>query len=697
MRRIIFIISLFMCVIACTKQSSPNPFFVEWEGPYELPPFEKITTKDYKEAFIKGMEEQVDEIEAIVNDSETPSFQNTIAAFDASGKLLTKVINIFFAQSNADGTKEIQELESEIVPLLTQHSDKIMMNAKLFEKVSFVKENVDYSTLTDEETTLLNDLYLNFARNGVLLSEADGAKFKEISERLSILENRFAQNLLAETGSFQLIIDNEKDLEGLSEGAITAAANRAENAGMAGKWIFGLDNPSIIPFLFSNNNKQLREKIFTAYLNRCNNDNEFDNKEVLKETVVLRKNKADLLGYKDFADFVLEKRMAKNTENVYQLLNQIWSPALKKANEELAEMQTLIGEGYGLTSSDWRYYAEKLKAQKYNLSDEELRPYFKAENVLDGIFWVSNQLFGITFIELKDVPKPHKDAQAFLCLDEDGTTELGVLYIDLYARPGLKRGGAWCGTYRDAAQNEKGERIKPITYITCNFTSPLGDEPSLLTPDEVETYFHEFGHALHNLFKTVKYNLTAHVPTDFVELPSQIMEHWAFQPQVLAYYAKHYKTGESIPQELLDKMEAASKYGQGFATVEYLAASYLDMDYHVNVSPETINVIEFEANTLSNRGLISQIPPRYRSTYFQHTFTGFYAAGYYSYIWSEVLDCDAFAAFVESGDIFNKEIAKRFRETILEPGGTYPADKMYENFRGKNPNIQALLKNRGLE
>jgi peptidyl-dipeptidase Dcp len=388
--------------------------------------------------------------------------------------------------------------------------------------------------------------------------------------------------------------------------------------------------------------------------------------------------------------------MAKNTVNVYELLDKVWSPALEKAKEELTGMQSIVGEGTPLTSSDWRYYSEKLKAQKYNLSDEELRPYFKAENVVNGMFWTANQLYGITFKELTDIPKPNKEVQTFVCIDKDGVTELGVLFIDLYARPGLKTVGAWCGTYRDTYQDSEGKRVKPLTYVTCNFTPPVGNEPALLTPDETETFFHEMGHALHNLFKTTKYHSTCDVPSDYVELPSQFMEHWAFEPQVLAYYAKHYKTSEIIPQALVDKMQAASKYGQGFATVEYLAASYLDMDYHVNASPKTINVLEFEANTLNTRGLISQIPPRYRSTYFKHTFEGGYSAGYYSYIWSEVLDADAFEAFVETGDIFNKEVAERFRTYILAPGGTYPADKMYEDFRGKQPTIAPLLKYRGL-
>jgi peptidyl-dipeptidase Dcp len=692
MRKIIICLLIVFTMNACEKQ---NPFFEKWDNLYEVPPFDKITVADYREAFMKGMKEQEAEVETIINNSETPSFQNTIVAFDASGLLLTKVSNVFFEQASANGTPDILALESEIAPLLTQHSDKIRMNRKLFEKVNFVKENIDYSTLTQEETTLLQHLYLDFVRNGAMLDETKGLRLKEINEKLSILENQFSQNLLDETGSYRLVIDNEKDLAGLPDNVIALAADRAEKVGMSGKWIFGLDNPSIMPFLFSSDKPELRKEIFTAYLNRCNNNNAFDNKDVLKNIVILRKEKSNILGYSDFTDYVLEKRMAKNAADVYELLNKVWAPAIAKAGEELAEMQTLIGEGIGIISSDWRYYAEKVKARKYDFSDEMVRPYFKAENVRDGLFRTFNHLFGITFKELTDIPKPNRDAQAFVCIDKNGTTELGILYLDLYARPGLKRGGAWCGTYREAYQNNEGQRIKPITYITCNFTPPIGNELALLTPDEVETLYHESGHAIHNLFRDVKYHLTSEVPYDFVEFPSQFMEHWAFEPQVLAYYAKHYQTGEIIPKDLVDKIQAASKQGQGFATTEYLAASFLDMDYHINSVPENINVLEFEENTLQDRGLMPQIPPRYRSTYFQHVFSNDYAAGYYCYIWSEVLDCDAFEAFVEAGNIFDRAIAEKYRKTILEPGGIYPADEMYVNFRGRQPKIDALLRKRG--
>ena len=697
---------LFMAAIVCLStfgakgQGRVNPFFEVWEKPYELPPFGEITVDDYREAFLKGMEEQQTEIQAIINNKKEPDFENTIVALDGSGKLLSKVSLVFSGIANAHGTKEILALQSEIAPLYAKHSNSILMNEALFKKIDYVKQKYS-GTLTDKEDNyLLNETWSNFVRGGALLKEDKAQEMKTINERISILQNQFPQNLLIETDTYNLIIDNKNDLSGLSEDLISAAAKKAESLNKSGQWAFGLDNPSILPFLFNADNRALRTDILNAYLNRCNNDNEYDNKAIIAELVTLRKQKAQLLGYPDFPAYVLEKRMAKNAENVYRLLNQLWTPALNVAKQERADMQKLIGNKFQLTAADWRYYSNKVKAEKYNLTDDMLRPYFKADNVRDGIFWVCNQLYGITFQELKNVSRPHSDVQTFLCLDKDGKTELGLLYIDLYARPGFKRGGAWCGSYRVENYSEN-QRIKPITTIVCNFTPPLEDEPALLTPDETETFFHEFGHALHNLFKNVKYSSTGSVPRDFVELPSQIMEHWAFEPAVLARYAKHYQTGEIIPQELIQKMESSAKFGQGFIMTEFLAAALLDMDYHVYETPEKlekeISVSEFESNTLHKKyELIPEIPPRYRSTYFQHTFTGSYAVGYYSYKWSEVLDCDAYEAFVETGDIFNKNLAERFRKYILEPGGITPADEMYRNFRGKDPEIAPLLRQSGL-
>lgn len=694
MKQLFFISLLLFSLMSCNKQET-NPFFMQWASPYELPPFEKFTLEHYKDAFNRAFLQQEKDVQDIVDNPSEATFENTIVALDRSYDLLQKVVLIFFSATNAQSTPELLEFEVEITPLYSSHSDNILMNPALFERVKFVYENKDKYDLKGEDAQLLEETYTSFVRSGALLSQADKDLLKSINEQISTLQTRFEQNVLAETSSFEMLIDQKENLSGLPEDLIETAAKRAEKFGKQG-WLFGLDNPSIMPFLQFSDIRDLRKQMLEAYLNRGNNNNDKDNKQVIQKLIDLRNQKAALLGYENFANYVLEKRMAKTPQAVYHLLDQIWTPGLNMAKIELKEMESpakiLPVEAY-----DRKYYSEKIMHQKYDLSDEMTRPYFKSENVRDGIFWVCSQLYGISFKALENAPKPHPDAEVFLCLDADGKTELGVLYLDLFARPESKRGGAWCGTYRDPSFSEAGKRIIPITYIVCNFSSPTENKPALLSADETETFFHEFGHALHNLFKNVHYIRTTDTPTDFVELPSQIMEHWVFQPAALAQYAKHYETGEVISQELIEKIDNASKFGQGFKTTEYLAASYLDMDYHTQELPKDFDVLAFEEKTLSNRGLISQIPPRYRSTYFRHTMAGGYAAGYYSYIWSEVLDADAFNAFVETGDIFNKEVAAKFRQYILAPGGSEDAKVMYRNFRGSEPHIDALLENRGLK
>ncbi len=668
---------------------------MQWVGPYELPPFEKFTVEHYKDGFNRAFIQQEKDVQAIIDNPSEATFENTIVALDRSYDLLQKVALIFLSATNAQSTPELLAFEVEITPQYSAHYDNILMNPALFERVKFVYDNKDKWDLVGEDAKLLEETYTSFVRNGALLSSADKDSLKSINEQISTLHTLFEQNVLAETGLFEMFVDQKENLSGLPEDLIESAAKRAEKAGKQG-WLFGLDNPSVMPFLQFSDMRDLRREMLDAYLNRGNNNNDKDNKQVIQKLIDLRSQKATLLGYSNFADYILEKRMAKTPQAVYNLLDQIWTPGLNMAKTELRDMEALT-KILPVEAYDWRYYSEKIMHQKYDLSDEMTRPYFKSENVRDGIFWVCNQLYGISFKALENAPKPHPDAEVFLCLDADGKTELGVLYLDLFARPESKRGGAWCGTYRDPSFSETGQRIIPITYIVCNFSSPTENKPALLSADETETFFHEFGHALHNLFKNVHYIRTTDTPTDFVELPSQIMEHWCFQPAALAQYAKHYETGEVISQELIEKIDNASKFGQGFKTTEYLAASYLDMDYHTQALPKDFDVLAFEAKTLSGRGLIPQIPPRYRSTYFRHTMAGGYAAGYYSYIWSEVLDADAFNAFVETGDIFNKEVADKFRNYILAPGGSEDAEVMYRNFRGSEPYIDALLENRGLK
>lgn len=690
---------------ACSSQqksdvaeTTPNPFFTEYTTPYGVPPFDQIEVAHYKPALLKGMEEQTKEVKAIVSNPEEPTFENTIVALDQCGQLLQKAMYAFSGQSSVNTNDEIQELEREIYPMLSKHSDDISLNPALFARVKAVYENQAKFNLDKEQKKLLEETYKGFVRGGANLSEADQAKLRELNSEISMLQLTFGQNVLKETNAFQLVIDNEADLAGLPEDVKVKAAETAKEMGKEGKWIFTLHNPSVMPFLQYADNRELRKQIFEAYINRGNNNNENDNKEVVKKLVTARLEKAKLMGYKDYAAYVLEVNMAKDEKNVYDLLNQVWTPALAKAKEELADINAEIkkeGGDFEAAGWDWRYYFEKAKKAKFNVDENEMRPYFELGHVREGIFYVANKLYGITFNELKDIPKPDPDAFAFECKDKDGTL-LGVLYMDFFTRPG-KGGGAWCGGYRSQTY-ENGKRVVPIVTTVFNFSKPAEGQPALLTADETETVFHEFGHALHSLFGDVHYYGVSDVPRDFVELPSQVDEHWAFEPEVLKVYAKHYQTGEVIPQALVEKMTNAGKYGQGFATTEYVAASLLDMDYHVlKEIPKDFDIEKFEAQKMSDRGLISQIPPRYRTTYFGHTMEGGYTAGYYSYMWAEVLDCDAFQAYVETGDIFNQTVAQKFRQYVLTPGGIDDAMDMYVNFRGKKPSIEPLLKNRGLK
>lgn len=691
-----------------------NPFFTEYTTPFGVPPFDQIKFEHYKPAMMRGLEEGRKEIEAIVNSSEEPTFENTIVALDQQGALLRKVRTVFSGQNSVNTTDQMQELSREMSPLFSKYSDDINLNPKLFARVKAVYDKRDQLNLDKEQMKLLEETYKGFVRGGANLSDEDQAKLRELNSKISMLQLTFGQNMLKETNAFKLVIDNKEDLAGLPETLVANAAEAAKAAGMDGKWVFTLQNPSIMPFLQYSEKRDLREKIFNAYINRGNNNNENDNKEVVRELVAARLAKAKLMGYDDYAAFVLEDRMAKNSGNVYKLLDEVWKPALAKAKEELADINAEIkkeGGNFEAEGWDWRYYFGKAKKAKFNLDENEVRPYLKLDNVRDGAFYVANKLYGITFEPLKNVPLPFSEAQAFECKDKDGT-HLGVLYFDFFPRAS-KRGGAWCGTYRSQTYKD-GKRHAPVVTIVCNFSQPAPGQPALLSADEANTLFHEFGHGLHNLFKDVHYYGVAGVPRDFVELPSQIMEHWVFEPEVLKVYAKHYQTGEVMPAALIEKLDKSGKYGQGFATTEYLAASLLDMDFHAisgdaadkkvikfvdqsNNVPANLDVMEFEAQTLGRRGLLKQIPSRYRTTYFNHTMGGGYTAGYYSYIWAEVLDCDAFEAFNETGDIFNQECATKFRKYVLTPGGIDDAMDMYKNFRGKEPGTDPLLKNRGLK
>lgn len=703
MRKTLVIAGMALSLMACSgnKEKSAdavNPFFTEYATPFGVPPFDEIKLEHYKPAFLKGMEEQAKEIDAIANARSMPDFENTIVALDQSGQLLRRVSAVFYGLNSANTSDEMQALSKELSPLLSKHSDDISLNPRLFERVKQVYDNKEKFNLDKEQTKLLEETYQDFVRGGANLDSAKQAKLRQLNSEIAMLQLTFGQNMLKETNAFQLVIDKKEDLAGLPESLIANAAAAAKAAGMEGKWLFTLHNPSVMPFLQYADNRALREKIFKGYINRGNNNNDADNKEVVKTLLQKRLEKAQLMGYEDYASFVLEDRMAKTSANVYNLLDEVWAPALKQAKAELADIQNEIkkeGNSFEAEGWDWRYYFEKAKKAKFNLDENQIRPYLPLNQVREGAFYVANKLYGITFTQLKDMPLPHPDALCFECKDKDGM-HLGVLYMDFFPRAS-KRGGAWCGSYRSQTYAD-GKRQGPVVTIVCNFTQPAAGEPALLSADEAATLFHEFGHGLHNLFKDVHYYGVSGVPRDFVELPSQIMEHWVFEPEVLKVYAKHYKTGEVIPAELIEKLDKSGKYGQGFATTEYLAASLLDMDYHVlKEIPADFDVMAFEQQTLGKRGLLKQIPSRYRTTYFNHTMGGGYTAGYYSYIWAEVLDADAFQAFKETGDIFNQDLAQKFRTYILTPGGIDDAMDMYKNFRGKEPGTDALLKNRGLK
>ena len=703
MKRILFTACAVLTLNACTQtgqttDTACNPFFAEYETPFGVPPFEQIKTEHYKPAFQAGMEEQMKEIEAIVNNQEPATFQNTIAALDQSGYLLSRVSSVFYGLNSANTNDSLQALSKELSPLLSKHSDDINLNAKLFARVKAVYENRENEKLSNEQKTLLEDTYKDFVRSGANLDAEAQEKLRELNSRISMLQLTFGQNMLKETNAFRLVVEKKEDLAGLPDNLIAAAAETAAADSMNGKWVFTLHNPSVMPFLQYADNRDLREKIFKGYINRGANGNENDSREVCAQLVQARLEKARLMGYENYAQMALETRMAKTPEAVYNLLDQLWTPALKKAQEELADIQAEIkkdGGNFEAEGWDWRYYSDRAMKAKFNFDENLIRPYLKLENVRNGMFLLANKLYGITFTAIEEIPLPHPEAEAFECKDEDGS-HLGVLYLDYFPRAS-KRGGAWCGQYRRQTYKD-GQKVAPVVTIVCNFTKPAAGQPALLTADEANTMFHEFGHALHNLFRDVQYYGTSGVARDFVELPSQINEHWTFEPDMLKEYARHYETGEVIPAELVKRLNEVGKYGQGFATTEYLAASLLDMDFHTLTEvPEKLDVVKFEQETLGKRGLLKQIPPRYRTTYFNHTMGGGYTAGYYSYIWSEVLDSDAYNAFEESGDIFNREVANKFRTFVLTPGGIDDEMQMYKNFRGKEPGIEPLLKNRGLK
>jgi peptidyl-dipeptidase Dcp len=698
MKKLLFI--LYAIIFSQTVSlSQTNPLLEAYDTPFGVPPFEKIKTEHFLPAFREGIRQQAAEIEAIANNPEPPNFENTIMALEYSDNLLSQTSSVFYNLISANTSPELQKIAAEIAPEVSAHSDNITMNEKLFARIKAVYEQRLVLSSTDR-LKLLEDTYKSFVRGGANLDDAKKTKLREINKDLSLLRLKFGENLLAETNGFKLIIEDKKDLAGLPESLIQSAYDAGKKNGMEGKWVFTLQNPSLMPFLTYADNRALREKIWRAYSNRGNNDNANDNKEIIKNILNLKLERANLLGFGTTADFILDESMAKTPANVFDLLNKLWKPALESAKKEAEDLQKLIdkeGGKFKLEPWDWRYYAEKVRKEKYALDEEMLKPYFELGNVRNGIFYLVNNLYGLTFKKLDNMPVYHEEVQVYEVLDNDGS-HLGILYMDFHPRES-KRGGAWMTSYRKQYVSKDGRNITPVVSIVCNFTKPSGDMPALLTFDEAETFFHEFGHALHGLLSKGTYrSLTGtSVPRDFVELASQIMENWMPEPEMLKVYARHYKTGEVIPQELVDKLKKSSQYGQGFATTEYLAASLLDIEYHSLTGNLTEPPLEFEKRILDGKyKLIPEIISRYKSTYFNHIFASGYTAGYYSYIWAEVLDADAYELFKEKG-IFDKATAESFRRNVLERGGSEDPMVMYRRFRGADPSIEPLLKKRGLK
>ena len=695
MKKLVFTLATCCIMCACEQKTETNPFFTEFRTEYGAPDFDKIKIEHYEPAFLKGIEEQNAEIKAIVESRETPGFENTIVALDNSGRTLARVKGVFYALTEADTNDEMSALSEKIAPVLSEHNDNIYLNQDLYKRVAAVwqQEQEGKITLTTEQHRLLDRYHKAFIRSGAGLDTGKQNRLREINKELSTLAITFSNHVLNENNAYRLVIDNEAELAGLPEWVKTGAAEEAKAVGKEGKWLFTLQNSSRLPLLQYADNRELRKDIYEAYINRGNNGDANDNKEILKKIISLRLEKANLLGFDCYSNFVLDENMAKNSETVMDFLHNLWGYSLKNAKTEAAELQKMMdkeGKGEKLAAWDWWYYTEKLRKEKYNLSEEDTKPYFKLENVRDGAFAVANKLYGITLSKLEGIPTYHPDVEVFEVKDADGS-QLGIFYVDYFPRPG-KSGGAWMSNYR-----EQHGTTRPLVCNVCSFTKPVGDTPSLLTMDEVETLFHEFGHALHGLLTKCEYKGTSgtNVVRDFVELPSQINEHWATEPEVLKMYAKHYQTGEVIPDEIIEKILQQKTFNQGFMTTELLAAAILDMNLHTMTDVKNLDMLAFEKEAMDKLGLIPEIAPRYRVTYFNHIIGG-YAAGYYSYLWANVLDNDAFEAFKEHG-IFDKNTADLFRYNVLEKGDSEDPMILYKNFRGAEPSLEPLLKNRGMK
>ena len=709
-KKLINMIALSVITLAsCTSKNepkaeteSPNPFLAEYTTPFQVPPFDQIKIEHYLPAFEAGIAEQQAEVEAIVNNTETPTFANTILPFDKSGEILDRVSNVFFNLNECLTNDEMVDIAEQVLPLLSKHSDSIMMNPKLFERIDYVYQHRNEMGLDDQQIRVVEKYEQDFVRNGAALPADKQAELSQINEQLSTLSLQFGNNLLKENANYKLVIEDEKDLAGLPQTSIDAAAEQAKADGMEGKWVFTLSKPSLIPFLQFADNRNLREQMYKAYYNRGDNNNEYDNKALIKQMLELRLKKAQLFGYENFADYVLAVNMAQDSKTVDKFLINIFNPAQQLAKKELAEMQA-IGDaentGIKLEGWDWWYYAEKLRNAKYNFDENYIKPYLTVDNVRNGMFEAANKLYGVTFTQNTNLPVYYPGVETYEVKEANGDF-LGILYLDYYPRES-KSGGAWCTEFRSSGHDINGKKIYPVVSLVMNFTPASGDTPALLTWDETETMWHEFGHSLHAFFSDGLYDRTCgNVPHDYVEMPSQIMENWVAEPEVIRMYAKHYKTGEVMPDSLIAKIENSALFNQGFMTTELIAASILDMKFHEITSVEEIQALDvdaFEKQQMDAIGLMPEILPRYRSTNFAHIFNGGYCAGYYAYTWAEVLDKDAFNYFKSSGDLFNPELAASFRKNCLQECGNDEGMVQYRKFRGQDPDYEPYLKARGLK
>ena len=712
----LFYLSFIFILFACqnketqsTINSIENPFFQEWNTPFDVPPFNLIKDEHYMPAFEKGMKENMDEIDIIVNNKEKPTFENTIEALERSGKLLTKVQRIFSNLASSNTNPKLQELQRELSPLLSAHYDKISLNEGLFQRVDKIWEEKNNSNLTDEQKKLLDDTRKQFVRSGALLNKEQKEQITSINSKISELTTKFGQNLLAETNGFELILE-KKDLDGLSESVIAAAAeaasqkmNKAETEEEKNKYkekyLFTPHRTSMYPFLTESSRRDLREILYKSYIMRGDNNNETDNKTITAQIAKLRAERANLMGYESHAHFVLEERMLKSPEEVYDLLIKLWEPALDRAKKEVIDMQEVVdaeGKDFKIAAWDWWQYSEKVRKEKYDLDESLIKPYLSLDNALQGVFNTTNKLWGIKFTEIYDVDMYHPDARIWKVEDEDGS-HLGIFIGDYFVRSN-KRGGAWMSSFK--GQSNLDGRERPVVVNVCNFPAPVSDSPSLLSFENLITLFHEFGHAMHGILTNVTYGSMSGTsgPRDFTEFPAQILEHWASEPEVLKTFAIHHETGETIPDDLINKLLNASKFNQGFINTEYLAASLLDMDWHtISYNDDLKDANKFEIESMEKYGLINEIAPRYRSTYFAHIFSGGYSSGYYSYVHSAVLDSDGFEAFKETGNVFDKDLANKLRTHVYEKGSTEEAMDLYVKFRGKKPMIEPLLRVRGLD